>query len=75
MIFSYIKAGGLLSFMCLVVCHAAFIVAQVLTNIWLSAWTNDASSNSSSTLSDRDLRLGVYGGLGLVQSKYRNTYF
>ena len=44
---------------------------MVGTNIWLSAWSNDAarSVNGTETV-DVGVRLGVYSALGMTQSKY-----
>ena len=36
-------------------------------NLWLSDWTNDAKTNASLNSYDRDMRLGVYGALGVAQ--------
>lgn len=41
--------------------------ASVYANFWLSAWSNDVYLNITDVRSQRDLRLGVYGALGLAQ--------
>uniref|UniRef100_A0A673UDD6 Multidrug resistance-associated protein 1 n=1 Tax=Suricata suricatta TaxID=37032 RepID=A0A673UDD6_SURSU len=44
-------------------------VAYIGSNLWLSAWTNDSKTYNGTNYpaSQRDLRLGVYGALGIVQ--------
>ncbi len=39
-IWIYIKAGGLVLFYLLVFFHIVFTAAQVVTNLWLSVWSN-----------------------------------
>lgn len=36
-------------------------------NLWLSDWTNDADTNITSPISERDVRVGVFGALGVAQ--------
>ena len=44
-------------------------VAQVLTGLWLSEWSNDSlDSNKTKDTNLRDLRLGVYAGIGIFES-------
>ena len=42
---------------------------KVCTNIWLSVWSGDTPVNGTSDRELLNLRLGVYGGLGVAQSK------
>jgi len=43
-----------------------------MTNIWLSMWSNDKPGpNGTVDSSLRDIRLEVYGGLGVIQGKLR----
>ncbi|UYV79408.1 ABCC3 [Cordylochernes scorpioides] len=42
-------------------------ICSVGSNIWLSAWSNDKPINGTQDPELRDLRLGVYGGLGSGQ--------
>ncbi|XP_011616814.2 canalicular multispecific organic anion transporter 2 isoform X2 [Takifugu rubripes] len=61
----YVKAvGPLLSvFICFLYgCQSA---AAIGANIWLSQWTNDASTNQ--TQENINMRVGVYAALGLAQ--------
>ncbi len=48
-------------------CHK--LVFQILTNIWLSDWSNDDpyDENGVYDRGQADYRLGVYGGLGALQ--------
>ena len=48
--------------------YLLYIVSQIATNIWLSAWSSDVPlPDGSQDVEQRNLRLGVYGGLGGVQ--------
>ncbi len=54
--------------------HVFFMVAQIMTNIWLSEWSNDMPVNGTYDPDRTDYRLGVYGGLGAGQSKSTYSY-
>jgi len=41
----------------------------VSANFWLSEWSNDAD-NATVSMAQRDMRLGVYGALGLAQGPW-----
>ncbi|XP_042718857.1 ATP-binding cassette sub-family C member 2 [Lagopus leucura] len=47
-------------------------VAYVGTNLWLSAWTDDAEryQNETYPVQQRDLRIGVFGALGISQALF-----
>lgn len=52
-------------------------VANLYSNIWLSEWSNDANelnrTENGTIIFDtgkRDLRLGIYGVLGVAQGKF-----
>lgn len=69
MYLEYIKAvGPLLSvFICFLYgCQSA---AAIGANIWLSQWTNDASTNQ--TQENVHMRVGVYAALGIAQGEER----
>ena len=69
---SYVRAASTKFAIICVLSLAMFIATQTFTNIWLSWWSNDQIPMNS-TVPDRDLlnlRLGVYGALGVAQSKY-----
>jgi len=48
---------------------AALVAAQVSTNIWLSEWTLQPVYNGTTDPHTTHLYLGVYGALGVCQSK------
>ncbi|XP_044292155.1 ATP-binding cassette sub-family C member 2 isoform X2 [Varanus komodoensis] len=52
--------------------QAAFSIGS---NLWLSDWTNDASlyQNETYPASQRDMRIGVYGALGVGQALFLLT--
>nr|XP_056705308.1 ATP-binding cassette sub-family C member 2 [Euleptes europaea] len=44
-------------------------VAFIGSSLWLSAWTNDAQQiNQNYSATQRDMRVGVYGALGVAQA-------
>ncbi|XP_005407735.1 PREDICTED: canalicular multispecific organic anion transporter 1 [Chinchilla lanigera] len=61
-------------------CSIAFIVcffmmnsvAFIGSNLWLSAWTRDSLiyNGTNYPASQRDMRIGVYGGLGVAQAVF-----
>uniref|UniRef100_A0A8B9QLM8 Canalicular multispecific organic anion transporter 1 n=1 Tax=Apteryx owenii TaxID=8824 RepID=A0A8B9QLM8_APTOW len=55
--------------------YLAQYVAFVGTNLWLSAWTDDAQLYLNQTYppGQRDLRIGVFGALGVAQGECGNT--
>ena len=47
------------------------IAAQVVTNIWLSKWSDDpVYENATEARKQINMRLGVYGAVGAVQSEF-----
>ena len=58
------------------VCVAIFLLytlhnaADLAANFWLSAWSNDKPVNGTVDVKLRDLRLGVFGALGLAQGNW-----
>ena len=63
---AYMKAIGPVVSICIVLFYIAGHACSVSANFWLSAWSNDAD-NATVSMAQRDMRLGVYGGLGLAQ--------
>ncbi|KAF5894747.1 multidrug resistance-associated protein 1, partial [Clarias magur] len=61
----YMKAIGLCLSIFSICLFFAHHVASLGSNYWLSLWTDDPVING--TQSNRDMRLGVYGVLGLAQ--------
>lgn len=55
--------------------YVAQYVAYVGTNLWLSAWTDDAEryQNQTYPVQQRDLRIGVFGALGVSQGECGDT--
>ncbi len=71
---TYIKALGLIWSILLVLFFLLYQAASVMSNVWLSEWTEDPilkndsiPTNSSTYVNKRDMYLGVYGGLGAMQ--------
>lgn len=49
-------------------------VAQVLAGLWLSEWSNDSLDvNKTKDIELRDFRLGVYAGIGIIESIFSLT--
>lgn len=69
----YMKAIGLplsIFSIFLFFCHH---LSSLGSNYWLSLWTDDPVINN--TQPNREMRLGVYGGLGLSQGDFKRTDF
>ncbi|RWS30840.1 multidrug resistance-associated protein 1-like protein [Leptotrombidium deliense] len=61
----YIKAVGVFGATVTVVSFMLANVFNVLSSLWLTAWSNDANDPQNfNNTAQRDYRLGVYGGLG-----------
>lgn len=66
--FAYFGAIGVAWMVPIVVMNLASQAFSLGSNVWLTAWSNDAPMpDGSQDLAKRDLRLGVYGALGLAQ--------
>ncbi|XP_055108074.2 ATP-binding cassette sub-family C member 2 [Symphalangus syndactylus] len=65
----YLQAIGLFSIFFIILAFVMNSVAFVGSNLWLSAWTSDSKIFNSTDYpaSQRDMRVGVYGALGLAQ--------
>ncbi|XP_034519018.1 canalicular multispecific organic anion transporter 1 [Ailuropoda melanoleuca] len=68
----YLRAIGWCSIFFIVFAYVINSVAYIGSNLWLSAWTNDSKTYNGSNYpaSQRDLRIGVYGALGLAQGAF-----
>ncbi|KAK2169807.1 hypothetical protein NP493_1174g00004 [Ridgeia piscesae] len=65
----YLRACGYVFWPGIVAWCLLFVVSQTMTNIWLSMWSNDKPGpNGTVDSSLRDIRLEVYGGLGVIQA-------
>uniref|UniRef100_A0A8B9BLS7 ATP binding cassette subfamily C member 2 n=1 Tax=Anser brachyrhynchus TaxID=132585 RepID=A0A8B9BLS7_9AVES len=65
----YLRAVGLGYSFWVAMGYVGQYVAYVGTNLWLSAWTDDAEryQNQTYPVQQRDLRIGVFGALGVSQ--------
>jgi hypothetical protein len=66
---SYVRSCRFLPVVSTILSYIVYLGSQIGTNVWLSIWSTDPPPFNTS-LQDtglRDLRLGIYGGLGIVQ--------
>ncbi|XP_064001683.1 ATP-binding cassette sub-family C member 2 [Pogoniulus pusillus] len=72
MYLGYLRAVGFCYSLWIAMGYVAQYVAYVGTNLWLSAWTDDAQHyvNQTYPASQRDLRIGVFGALGMSQALF-----
>ncbi|XP_006880098.1 PREDICTED: canalicular multispecific organic anion transporter 1 [Elephantulus edwardii] len=65
----YLRAIGWWSMFFFILLNMLNSVAFIGSNLWLSAWTNDSKTYNSTNYpaSQRDMRVGVYGALGVAQ--------
>jgi hypothetical protein len=66
---AYIRSVGIWVSIAILIFYILNTTASVGANFWLSEWSNDAGLNGTIDRSQRDLRLGVYGALGLAQGE------
>ncbi|XP_015722689.1 canalicular multispecific organic anion transporter 1 isoform X1 [Coturnix japonica] len=68
----YLRAVGLVFSFCVAMSYVGEYAAYVGTNLWLSAWTDDAEryQNETYPVQQRDLRIGVFGALGVSQALF-----
>nr|XP_006210591.1 canalicular multispecific organic anion transporter 1 isoform X1 [Vicugna pacos] len=68
----YLQAIGWHSMFFIIFGLVLYSVAFIGSNLWLSAWTRDSTMFNSTNYpaSRRDLRVGVYGALGLAQGVF-----
>ncbi|XP_071604685.1 ATP-binding cassette sub-family C member 2 [Heliangelus exortis] len=68
----YLRAVGLWYSFWITMGYVGQYVAVVGTNLWLSAWTDDAQHylNQTYPAEQRDLRIGVFGVLGMSQALF-----
>ncbi|KFQ81939.1 Canalicular multispecific organic anion transporter 1, partial [Phaethon lepturus] len=68
----YLHAVGLRYSFWVAMGYVGQYVAFVGTNLWLSAWTDDAQRylNQTYPVEQRDLRIGVFGALGVSQALF-----
>uniref|UniRef100_A0A8C9LAD4 Uncharacterized protein n=1 Tax=Pavo cristatus TaxID=9049 RepID=A0A8C9LAD4_PAVCR len=75
MYLQYLRAVGLGFSFCIAMSYVGDYAAYVGTNLWLSAWTDDAEryQNETYPVQQRDLRIGVFGALGVSQGECEYT--
>ncbi|XP_061228390.1 ATP-binding cassette sub-family C member 2 isoform X2 [Neopsephotus bourkii] len=68
----YLRAVGLWYSFWVAMCYVGQYAAFMGTNLWLSAWTDDAQRylNETYPVEQRDLRIGVFGALGMSQALF-----
>ncbi|XP_012937343.1 multidrug resistance-associated protein 1 isoform X1 [Aplysia californica] len=65
---AYLRAVGPVLTALIIMFYVLYNGASIYSNIWLSQWSNDARNpNITKDEDNRNMRLGVYGALGLVQ--------
>ena len=78
MFFEYIRALGTLFTILWFIFFIGYQLFSVLSNIWLSEWTEDPVIANASIVDTpyytdvRNMYLGVYGGLGGLQGRHKN---
>lgn len=74
--FAYFGAIGVVWLVPIALMNVASSAFSLGSNLWLTAWSNDPPlPDGTQDLGKRDLRLGVYGGLGLGQGGSRAAPF
>ncbi len=67
----YFQLVGIFSTIFILLNFIASNVAQVLTSLWLSEWSNDSlDPNKINDKNLRDFRLGVYAGIGCLKCAF-----
>ncbi|XP_052041364.1 ATP-binding cassette sub-family C member 2 [Apodemus sylvaticus] len=68
----YLQAVGWWSIFFIVLFYVLNYVAFIGSNLWLSAWTSDSANwnETSYSSSQRDMRIGVFGALGVAQGLF-----
>lgn len=67
---AYIRAVGILISTAVIVFSILYNAIGIYSNIWLSQWSNDARNpNITADEDHRNMRLGVYGALGIMQGR------
>ncbi|MEJ1276351.1 ATP-binding cassette sub-family C (CFTR/MRP) member 6 [Cricetulus griseus] len=68
----YLQSVGWWSIAFVIFSYGLNSVAFIGSNLWLSAWTSDSQNFNSTNYptSQRDMRIGVFGALGLAQGVF-----
>ncbi|XP_063443624.1 multidrug resistance-associated protein 1-like isoform X2 [Mytilus trossulus] len=66
---AYLRSVGLLLSMLIIFFYILYNAASIYSNIWLAEWSNDNTTavNGTYDTDQRDLRLGIYGLIGIIQ--------
>ena len=64
---AYLLAVGIPSAVLILVFTACAKGISVYSDMWLGDWSKDVTVNGTYDQQERNIRLGVYGGLGLLQ--------
>ncbi|GAB1302447.1 ATP-binding cassette sub-family C member 2 [Apodemus speciosus] len=70
----YLQAVGWWSICFIVFFYALNYVAFIGANLWLSAWTSDSENWNGTSSSQRDMRIGVFGALGVAQDASKTLH-
>ena len=71
---AYVGAGGFWRLYLVIFFGLLRVASLVSTNIWLTNWSDDpVYQNATEQRAQTNLRLGVYGALGVFQCEYSNT--
>jgi len=63
----YMKCIGLIGTLAAVIGQAIYSTSTIMVSYWMTWWTSNRFGNASIP-ANRDMYLGVYGGIGLLQS-------
>ncbi|OWK07987.1 hypothetical protein Celaphus_00008578, partial [Cervus elaphus hippelaphus] len=72
----FMRAIGWCSIVFILLAFVIYYVAFIGSNLWLSAWTSDSKiyNGTNYPSSQRDMRVGVYGALGIAQANIWSVY-
>ena len=70
---AYLRAVGPVLTGFIILFYILYNAVSIYSNVWLSEWSNDATNpNITNDEDQRNMRLGVYGALGLAQGSVIN---
>ena len=69
---AYLRSVGLPLSMLIIFFYLMYNAASIYSNIWLSEWSSDNVTVINGTIdtAQRDMRLGVYGAIGIIQGSF-----
>merc|ERR1719244_560126 len=65
--FYYMKSIGIIGTLAAILGQAIYSASTIMVSYWMTWWTSNKFGNASEP-KNRDMYLGVYGGIGLLQS-------